>query len=261
MKNSYPKSQALMVIKSYYWVMIDHHFAILKFFLDFSLVSMKQNFQLILKQHKSEFITYEIPSGIHTNKNISEAVYTIGDKEGTMKIEYVEISTKLKNFLTRFGLTFETLRFDEKSIFNILLNSPTYWDYIPINAIHTDSPGVYTIEKFIKLRTIKRIQLKCDVFDGSVVNGLKQPILYSFVSDETPGYKIFYEPETLNFKKNKSVVITVTFYLEVDENEEVCFNEETLTFTLQLNKFLSNKRAFKTLKLIFIMLVVYIDLL
>ena len=37
-------------------------------------------------------------------------------------------------------------------------------------------------------------------------------------------------------KQNKSVLNTKTFYLEDDNNEEVDFNGETLTFTLQMIK-------------------------
>ena len=35
---------------------------------------------------------------------------------------------------------------------------------------------------------------------------------------------------------NKSVLNTITFYLEDDDNKEVDFNQETLTFTLQMIK-------------------------
>ena len=79
--------------------------------------------------------------------------------------------------------------------------------------------------------------MKNDVIDGSVVNGLKQPLLYSFVLDNPPGYKVFSEPETIDCKKIiKSVLNTITFYLEDDNNEEVDFNGETLNFTLQMIK-------------------------
>ena len=79
--------------------------------------------------------------------------------------------------------------------------------------------------------------MKCDVIDGSVVNGLKRPILYSFVSDKLPGYKVFCETETIHYKKlNKSILNTIIFYLENDNNKEVKFNQETLTFTLQMIK-------------------------
>ena len=79
--------------------------------------------------------------------------------------------------------------------------------------------------------------MKCDCIDGSVVNGLRQSILYSFVLDKLPGYKVFSEPETIHYKKiNKSVLITILFYLEDDNNDDVDFNGETLFFFLQMIK-------------------------
>ena len=79
--------------------------------------------------------------------------------------------------------------------------------------------------------------MKCDCIDGSIQDGVRQPILFSFVLDKKPGYKVFCEPETINCKKTiKSVLNTITFYLEDDKNEGVDFNQETLTFTLQMIK-------------------------
>ena len=51
---------------------------------------------------------------------------------------------------------------------------------------------------------------------------------------------------------------TITFYLEDNNNQEVSFNGETLTFTLQMIKIQTNSWAFKNLKLIVIALVVNI---
>ena len=79
--------------------------------------------------------------------------------------------------------------------------------------------------------------MRCDAIDGSVVDGIRQPILYSFVLDKTSGYKLICEPETIHYKKiNKIILNTITFYLEDDNNEKVDFNGETLTFTLQMIK-------------------------
>ena len=70
--------------------------------------------------------------------------------------------------------------------------------------------------------------MKCDVIDGSIQNGLRQPILINFVLDEPAGHKVFCEPETIHYKKiNKSVLNTITFYLEDNDNEVV--DQETLT--------------------------------
>ena len=89
----------------------------------------------------------------------------------------------------------------------------------------------------MNLSTTNKVQLKCDCIDGSIQDGIRQPILYSFVLNKPSGYKIFSEPETIHYKKiNISVLNTITFYLEDDNNEEVDFNGETLTFTLQMIK-------------------------
>ena len=116
-------------------------------------------------------------------------------------------------------------RFDEKSFFNTVLGFNPGWDYKHYNE--------YISQKYLNLSNTSKIHLKCDVNDGIVVNGLRQPIKYSFVLDKKPGYKVFSEPETIHYKKiNKSVLNTITFYLEDNNHEKVNFNGETLTFTL-----------------------------
>ena len=62
-------------------------------------------------------------------------------------------------------------------------------------------------------------------------------MLYSFVLDKKPGYKVLSEPETIQYRTFfKSVLNTIKFYLAIDNHEEVNFNGETLTFTLQMIK-------------------------
>ena len=79
--------------------------------------------------------------------------------------------------------------------------------------------------------------MRCYVIDGSVVNCLRQPIFYSFSLDKPVGYKVSCQPETVHFKKiYKNLLNTISSYLEDDNNEEVDFNGETLTFTLKMIK-------------------------
>ena len=198
----------------------------------------EENIRLILKQYNENFNTYELDPGNYTIEDLQKAVYPLGDHEGTLQIGYDDLNKKVKLILTRFGETFGTLRFDKKSFFHTLFSFTPYWDYKPTNAIHADAPGVYTSDKVIlNLNTINKIHLKCDCIDGSIQDGVRQPILFSFVLDKPSGYKVFCEPETIHYKKiNKTVFNTITFYLEDDNNEEVDFNQETLTFTLQMIK-------------------------
>ena len=95
-----------------------------------------------MEQYNEKFITYELSPGIYTIEDISKVVYTMGDHEGTLQIEYDDYTMKTEPILTRFSSTFGTLRFGEKSFLNTLLGFTPYWDYKPTNAVHADSLGV-----------------------------------------------------------------------------------------------------------------------
>ena len=125
------------------------------------------------------------------------------------------------------------IRFDEKSFFSTILGYTPGWYYKHYNK--------YISQKIVNLNNTNKIHLKCDCIDGSIQNGLRQPIRFSFVLDKPAGYKVFCEHETLHYKKiNKSVLNTITFYLEDNNNEEVDFNQEALTITLQMIKIRTN---------------------
>ena len=164
----------------------------------------EDDIQLILKQYNEKFVSYELDPGNYTIEDIQKVVHPLGDHEGTLQIEYDDLNKKVKLILTSFGETFGTLRFDEKSFFHTMFGFAPYWDYKPTNAIHADAPGIYTSDKnILNLNTIDKIHLKCDIIDGSIQDGVRQPILFSFVLDKPSGYKVFCQPETILFKKNK----------------------------------------------------------
>ena len=204
--------------------------------------SDEEDIQLILKEYISHFITYELSPGIYTIQDISDAIQTFSGHQETIQLEYDDISMrttivlKFKNEERKFALG--TLRFDKQSFFHTLLGFSPYWDYKPNNSSHVLFPGLYPSDKIIlNLNTIDKNHLKCDCIDGSIQDGLRQRFLFTFVLDKPSGYKFFSEPETIHYKKiNKSVLNTITFYLEDDNNKEVNFNQETLTFTLQMIK-------------------------
>ena len=78
----------------------------------------EDDIQLILKRYNANFVTNELDPGNYTIEDLQEAIYPLGDHEGTLQTEYDDLNKKIKLILTRFGSTFGTLRFDEKSIFN-----------------------------------------------------------------------------------------------------------------------------------------------
>ena len=137
----------------------------------------EDDIQLILKQWNSFFITYELSVGIYTIIVISEAVFTLGDHEETQQIDYDGISMKTKRFLTRFGRTFGTLRLD-KDFLNTVLGFEAFWDYKATKSIPAHSPDVYSSDEILNLSTINKIHLKCDIYDGSLVNGIRDPVIF-----------------------------------------------------------------------------------
>ena len=194
---------------------------------------VEDDIKLVLDEYNSSFITYELEPGFYTFKDISEALLKIipskyGEHHNhkAIDIEYDDMKMKTK-LEVESGII--AITFDEKSFFSTILGFTAGWDYKHYNK--------YISQKIVNLGSTNKIHLKCDIIDGSIVDGFRQPILYSFVLDKKPGYKVFCEPETIHYKKiNKSVLNTITFYLEDDNNKEVNFIGEILTFTLQMIK-------------------------
>ena len=192
---------------------------------------IEDDIKLVLDEYNSNLNTYELEPGIYTFKDITEALLKIippeyGGHHKAIDIEYDDITMKTE---LKVRAMIIAIRFDEKSFFNTVLGFTPGWDYKHYKK--------YISQKTVNLGSTNKIHLKCDNIDGSIVDGFRQPILYSFVLDKKPGYKVFCEPETIHYKRiNKSVLNSITFYLEDDNNEEVNFNGETLTFTLQMIK-------------------------
>ena len=85
------------------------------------------------------------------------------------------MTTKLT--LTRFVETFGPLNFDEKSFFAKLLVFTQFWVFETTKSIHCDNPGIHASGKHRKISSKDKMHLKCDISDGSLVNGPRQQIL------------------------------------------------------------------------------------
>ena len=79
-----------------------------------------------------------------------------------------------------------------------------------------------------------KFHIKSDCILVGVLKGVREPIMFSFVLEEFPGWKLLCEPETIQKKTNKIVLITKTYYVEDDLQQLIYFVRETVTFTLQL---------------------------
>ena len=80
-----------------------------------------------------------------------------------------------------------------KVFFKILLRFTPYWD-CELNI-------EYLGRKLINIATKDKISLNCGCVDGSVVNDIREPILFSPILDNPPVSKVFCEPEAKKFEK------------------------------------------------------------
>ena len=156
---------------------------------------IEDDIKLVFDEYNSSFITYELQPDIYTFKDVSEAFFNILQSEypgpsNVIDIEYDDITMKTK-LIVKSGII--AIRFGEKSFFSTVLGFTPGWDYKHYNE--------YISQKILIVASTNKIHLKCDVIDGSVVNSLRQPILYSFVLDKKPGYIVFSEPETIHYEK------------------------------------------------------------
>ena len=133
----------------------------------------------------------------------------------------------------------QTLIFTERSFFYTILGFTESRSY-PLDDIDSHYQliaGSYKSDKPINITGIDKIHLKCDCILGSIVNGKREPILYSFALSSRPGHRIYSEHRIKLFKRiNKSVLSHITFYFEDDDYKPVDFHNETISFTCQLIK-------------------------
>ena len=156
---------------------------------------IEDDVKLVLDEYNSSFIPYEISPGFYTFKDFSEARFIILQIEypgpsNVIDTEYDDITMKTK-LVVRSGII--AIRFDEKCFFCNVLGFTPGWDYKHYNK--------YISQKIVNLSSTNKTNLKCDCIDGSIQDGVRQPVLFSFVLDKPAGCKVFCEPETVHCKK------------------------------------------------------------
>ena len=81
------------------------------------------------------------------------------------------------------------------------------------------------------------MHLKCDCLLGSLLNGSRQPFLFSFALDKPRCQNRYTEPRIKLFKNiNESVLTLIKFYFLKVDQKPVDFNQGTISFTCQLVK-------------------------
>ena len=86
-------------------------FRVFEIYLRFLVGLDEDDIQLKLKQYISYFVTYEIPPGLYSNKDLSEAVCAMIDHEGTLQIEFDDITKKTKTYFNPFSINIWYVKF------------------------------------------------------------------------------------------------------------------------------------------------------
>ena len=178
-----------------------------------------------------------------TGYSLDPGIYEVVDLNNTLKHilpNIVRINITIDDIRLKSNLKFnQTLIFTEKSFFYTILGFTQSRSYPldDIEGFYQLIANEYKSDKPINITGIDKIHLKCDCIQGSIVNGIRKPILYSFALSSPPGHKIYKESKIKLLKKiNKSVLSHITFYFEDDDHKPVDFNGETISFTCQLIK-------------------------
>ena len=176
---------------------------------------------------------YTFPRELYEFSDINLMLKSSFPDEVKVKITIDDI--RLRSNLT----THKSIRFTKKSFFLTILG------FIQSHLRELDEierfikliPGTYKSDKPINLTGIDKFPLKCDCINGSIVNGTREPFLYSFAHSSPTSHKINNQPRIKLFEKhNKPVLSPFSFHVEDDDHKRIHSNGETVSFTCQLIK-------------------------
>ena len=173
--------------------------------------------------------------------SIKPDIYRISDINKTLKNilpDNVKINVTIEEKIFKSNLAInQTIVFTSKSFFYTMLGFTQSHSY-PLNDkdwFYQSTAGSYKRDNPINITGIDKVHLKADCIQGSIVNGVREPILDSFALDQQPGHKVYKEPRIKLFKKlNNCSLYNITFYLQDDDYKSVDLNGETKLSTCQL---------------------------
>ena len=152
---------------------------------------------LDLKYISTKRIGYSMEPNIYNVVDLNKTLRNI--LPNNVKIDITIDERKIKADLK----SNQTLIFTNKSFFYTLLGFTQSHSYPldDIEGFYQLIAGSYKSERPINITGVDKVHLKCDCIDGSIVNGIREPILYSFALDQPPGHKKYKEPKKNFFKK------------------------------------------------------------
>ena len=128
-----------------------------------------------------------------TGYSLNPGIYEVVDLNNTLKHilpNNVKLNITIDDIRLESNFKInQTLIFTERSFFYTILGF-TQSRFYPLNDIDSHYQiiaGSYKSDKPINITGIDKIHLKCDCIQGSIVNGIRESILFSFALSSPPG--------------------------------------------------------------------------
>ena len=121
-----------------------------------------------------------------TGYSLNPGIYEVIDLNNTLKhilLDNVKVNVTIDDIRLKSNLKInQSLIFTGKSFFFTILGFTQSHSYPldDIDGFYHLIAGSYKSDKPINITGIDKIHLKCDCIQGSIVNGIREPILYSF---------------------------------------------------------------------------------
>jgi len=95
--------------------------------------------------------------------------------------------------------------------------------------------GEHEGENIVDILSVNSILVNCDIIEGSYLNGVQEPVLYSFFPDVPPGYKMNEKPNTVVYLPVTIPAINSIHIWLTDQNlKPLNLRGETITIRLHL---------------------------
>ena len=130
-----------------------------------------------------------------TGYSLNPGIYEVIDLNNTLKHilpDNVKVNITIDDIRLKSNLKInQTLIFTEKSFFYTILgfNRSHSYPLDDIDGFYQLIAGSYKSDKPINITGVDKIHLKSDGIQGSIVNGVREPILFSFALSSPPGHK------------------------------------------------------------------------
>ena len=141
-----------------------------------------------------------------TGYSLYPGSYEVVDLNNSLKhivTDNVKVSVTIDDVRLKSNLkTNHTLIFTEKFFFYTILGFTRSQSYPldDIDGFYQMIAGSYESDTPNNITGIDKIHFKCDCIQSSLVNGVREPILFSFALSSPPGHKIYKEPR-IKFSK------------------------------------------------------------